>query len=183
MRQRGFTLIEIVVVIGLISLVLGGVLALFISNNRIYNYQTALIKASGSARTAMNAFSQDALQGYRVLASYNINGTPYNSNSSTVIFQLPAYNSSGTVISNTYDYVAYSVTGTSLKRDLQAASGSVRITSTKILSSSVSSWAVTYDNAVFSSVKKVSVDLVTSESYKSQTVTQHLAGQYKLRNY
>jgi type II secretory pathway pseudopilin PulG len=182
-KQRGFTILEIVVVLGLIVVVMLGLFALFTNHYKIYNYENALIKASGSARSTMTDISVDALQAYRVLQNSTINGTAYVSGPTTLIFQVPAFTSSGTAIANTYDYVAYSLTGTTLKEDFQAGSGSSRKTHSRTLSTSVSALTFTYDNATWNSVKKVTVDLTTQEVYKGETITQHLNQQFRLRNY
>ncbi len=181
--QKGFTIIETVVVVAMLVLILVGMLALFTSHNKIYNYETALIKATGSARAAMNDISEDALQATRVVTSQTINSTAYTSGATTVIFQIPSFDSSGAPIANTYDYVAYALTGTTLVEDFQAGSGSIRVTHTKTLSTSVSALNITYDSATWASVKKVTVDLTTSEVYRGETITQHLVEQYKLRNF
>ncbi len=182
-KQKAFTLVEIVVVMGLLVLMLVGLMALFTSHNKIYNYETALIKATGSARTVMNEISKHALQGYRVVASQTVNGTAYTSSSTTVIFQIPTFNSSGTAIANTYDYAAFSLSGNTLTEDFQSGAGGTKPSITKALSSSVSALTITYDNATWTAVKKVSVDLTTSETYRAQTITQRLNEQYRLRNY
>jgi type II secretory pathway pseudopilin PulG len=167
-KQKGFTIVEIVVVMALIIAIMVGMFALFTSHNKIYNYETALIKATGSARTAMNEISTYALQSYRVVASQTINGTAYTSGANTVIFQIPAFDASGNAISNTYDYAAFSLSGTTLTEDLQAAASSSRKTVTKAVSKSVSALAITYDSATWTSVKKVTVDLTTSENYRGE---------------
>ncbi len=182
-KQKGFTILEMVVVIALVIAILVGMFALFTSHNKIYNYETSLIKATGSARTAMNEISTYSLQGHRVLASSTINGTAYTSGASTVVLQLPAFDGSGNALSNTYDYIAFSLSGSSLTEDLQAAASSSRKTFTKTMSQSVSALAITYDSGIWTSVKKVTVDLTTSETYRGETITQHLNEQYKLRNY
>ncbi|GAC1413688.1 MAG: hypothetical protein NVSMB66_6100 [Candidatus Doudnabacteria bacterium] len=183
MKQKGFTLIEIIIVMALLITVIGGVLELFISHNKIFSYQNALIKASGSARTTMNEISQDALQSYRIVGSQTVNGTSYTSGASTVIFQIPSFNASGTVISNTYDYAVFSLNGNTLNEDFQAGTGSVRPTVTKTLSTSVTAFNISYDNASWPLVKKVTVGLTTSEVSRTETITQRLVEQYKLRNY
>ncbi len=181
--EAGFTLIETVVVVFLFSLILVALSGLLDRHNYLYNFEVSLTKATGSARQAIDQIDTYSLQAHRVLASQVISGTTYNSGATVLVLQLPAINSSGLIIANTWDYVVFYTNGTQLWQQIQAGSGSVRATGSKLLSSSLQSLAFTYNNNSFPSVKKISIDLQTREVYKTQNINFHLEQQVLLRNY
>lgn len=183
MKNRGFTLVEIVLVLGLMALILLALTTLFINHNSIYNFQQGFIKTAGSGRTSLNEITLYTAQGYRVLASQTINSTSYTSGPTVLVLQLPSIDSSGLVINGSWDYVAFYTSGSQLLRQSQSAVGSARPTGARLLSQSVSAISFAYDNIDFSLVKKVSIDLQTQETVKDQVITNRLAQQVVLRNY
>jgi len=142
-----------------------------------------LIAANGSARTTMNEIVLNTLQAHNVLASQTVNGTSYTSNATSLVLQLPSKNASGDIIQNTWDYVAFYTSGSSIWEQIQADPSSVRISGPRLLSSSLSSLTFTYDNGSAPQVRKVGIDLQTAQAYHNQTVTSHLKEQVRLRNF
>lgn len=181
--RRGYTLIEIVIVIGISTLMLLALVNLFLGFNAIYGYQQIFIATAGSNGTAMNALEAAILPADQVLASHDFNGTVYTSGVTTLVLQLPAINASGAIITGTKDYLVFYTSSGSLFRLMQAGVGSVRVSSLKILSTTLNSIAFTYDNADFASVTNVTADISTQASYKQQAVQSHLSRQWYLRNF
>ena len=181
--HKGFSLIETVIVIALFFTLIVGLSFLFIRHNQIYHFEDALIHVTGTARQTMQDINTFTLQAHRVLNSQTVNGTAYTSGAATLVLQLPSINSSSAIIANTWDYVAFYKTGSQVWEQYQAGTGSIRPTITKLLTDSAASLTFTYDNATFASVKKVTVDLQTSQVYKTQTTLDHLEQQIRLRNY
>ena len=183
MKERGFTLIEIVVVIFLAMIVLLALFTLFDRHGDLYNYQQALMRASGSNRTAFNEINKYVLQSYRVLASQEVNSTFYASDINTMVLQIPAVNNSGDIIANTYDYAVFDLDGAELKQIVQANAASSRLSLDRQLSDNVTSLVFSYDSLDFSAVKKVTVDIATSSASGRQNASSELAQQILLRNY
>lgn len=181
--EEGFTIIEIVVVLFFIALIGTALFAVFTEHNKIYNFEQALIKATGSARTSLNEITEFGLQAHRVIQSQTVNSVAYTSGAQTLILQLPAIDSSGSIINGTYDYVVFNLSGSTLTEQIQAGSGSARATGAKQLSTSVTSLAFTYDNVDFTQVKNISVDLRTAETSRGETINQHLEQKIRIRNY
>lgn len=182
-KNRGFTLVEIVLVLGLMALILLALTTLFINHNSVYNFQQGFIKAAGSGRTSLNELTLHIAQGYRVLASQTINGNNYSTGPTVLVLQLPSIDSNGSAINGSWDYVAFYANGAELWRQTQSAVGSSRSSGARLLSQSVTSMTFAYDNVDFSLVKKVSIDLQTAETVKGQVITSRLAQQVVLRNY
>jgi prepilin-type N-terminal cleavage/methylation domain-containing protein len=180
--SRGFSLIEIVIVVGLFA-VLSLVLALlFLYFNTTYIFGTARVDTAGSARNVVTAAEELLLPARYALASRTFSGTPYTANSTTLILEIPSY-ASGTVIANTYDYAVIYKTGTSVYALIEVGAGSERQPGTKLLSNYVSTLTFTYDNVNFPQVTSVDVDVTTSTLAKGTTVTAQLREKVYLRNH
>jgi Tfp pilus assembly protein PilV len=182
-RQIGFTLIEVIMVSFFSVLILGALFALFGWHGTIYNYEQALVRVTSSGRDALqNVFSYTS-QAHRVATSTSINGTNYNSNSSTLVLQLSSVSSAGLVIANSWDYAVFYVSGNKLIFELDADSSSTRKKMKKQLSDSVQSLSFTYNNADFDLVTQVSMDLQTQLTARTQVVSNRLQQNAYLKNY
>lgn len=182
--EAGMTIVEMVVVLGLFALILTAFLTLVDKHYQVYRYENALIAANGSARSVLTELELQGLQARRVLQSQVINGSTYTSSASTLVLQEPSVDSSGNIISNTYDYIAFYTSGTQILEQTQAGTGSRRYTGLKQLSNSLKTLTFTYDSATWSAVKTVSVDLTTEAKYQAALkVSTHLKAQLRLRNY
>lgn len=182
-QERGSTLIETILVIAITVLLFGALFTLYDWHNRIYVYEQAAVRTSGSARQVMQAIEESALQGYRVVSSHVFGANTRTTGTNAVVIQIPAINASGGIVASTYDYVAFTQSGTSLLMDFDAAATSNRKDLTKTLSDTVSTFTVTYDNADYSLVKKITADLTVSLQAKNQTLQDHLIQDIILRNY
>lgn len=183
-QNSGFTLIETIIVVALFAIMIVAIFGLFDYHAKIYKYQEALVRVSGSARSALNAIQFYTLQAHAVLASQTVNGTAYTSNgSSTMILQLPALNGSGNIISNTWDYVVFHVNGANLIETIQADPASSRNSGDVLLSDSLQSIVFTYDNNSFPLVGKVTLSLQTTQQLVSGTVSFQTEGTFSLRNH
>jgi len=183
MMRRGYTLVEIIIVLGISTLILLAIVNLFIVFNTIYGYQQAFIATAGSNGTAMNALEAAILPADLVLASHDFSGIPYASGVTTLVLQLPAIDVSGNIITDTKDYVAFYTSSGSLFRITAAGVGSVRVSGLKKLSTTLNSLTFTYDNADFAQVTNITADITTQTSYKQQVVQSHLSRQWYLRNF
>ena len=179
---KGFTLIETVIVIAITTMALFALVNLFILFNATYGYQQAFIATAGAAGTAMNALEAAVLPARRVLASRDFSGTAYASGPTALVLELPAIDSSGDIIPEMSDYVAFYTSGAILYRLTEANAGSARASGVKQLSATLNSLAFTYDNADFTQVTSVAADLETRALSKEQTVRSRLTGQWYLRN-
>ena len=181
--QKGFTLIELVVVLMLMGLILTALFTLYERHNRIYVYEQALIRVSASGRSSMNEIVAAVLQGHRIISSQTINGTVHNTGTNTIIIEIPAIDASERVVNGAYDYAVIYASGKNLWYELQPHASSSRTSRKRLLSDTLASVSFIYDNPTYAQVKKVTANVSTSETVKNQTVSSQLQQQIVLRNY
>jgi prepilin-type N-terminal cleavage/methylation domain-containing protein len=182
MKKRGFTLIEMIITLGISVVALIALVNIFLTFNSVYGYQQAFMAAAGSAGSAMNALEAAVLPADQVLASHSFSGTAYSSGATALVLELPAVDSAGNIVAGVKDYIAFYTSGTTLYRLTLAGAGSARVSGTKKLSTTLNSISFTYDNADFTKVTNVTADVQTQAQYKQQTVQGHLSEQLYLRN-
>ncbi|MDP2651800.1 MAG: hypothetical protein Q8O94_01555, partial [bacterium] len=170
------------IVIALSVLALGALTNLFLIFNSIYGYQQISMATAGSSAAAMNAFEAAVLPAEEVLASHDFSGTTYSSEATTLVLQLPAVDSSGNIIPNAKDYVAFYTSSTNLYRLVQASAGSMRVSGRTQLSTTLSSLSFTYDDSDFTNVTNIIADIQTQAQFKEETVQSNLHEQLYLRN-
>ena len=128
-RQRGggFTLVEVMFAVGLISLILGVTVQATVTTSALAQRTSATTTLQSQTRLGLDAMMRDIHAGYRVLPSYS----SYSSNrDNTMVLQAPAYSSSGNILAAQYDYIVYHLVGASapftLNQYVVTASGSAR---------------------------------------------------------
>jgi prepilin-type N-terminal cleavage/methylation domain-containing protein len=181
--SRGFTLMEIVIVVGLFAILSLVLALLFLYFNTTYLLGTARVDTAGSARNVMSVAEELLLPARYTLTSRTFSGTPYTADSTTLILEIPSYDASGAVIASTYDYAVMYKTGNSVYLLVEADASSERKSGTKLLSSYVSDLTFTYDNANFPQVTSVDVDITTSTTTKGITTAADLREKVYLRNH
>lgn len=181
-RNKGFTLLESVVVVGVTALALGALANLFFIFNSMYGYERMFLAVAGSSGGAMNALEAAVLPTEAVLASHDFSGTVHSSATTTLVLMLPAVDSSGDIITGAKDYIAFHIASSTLYRTILADAQSVRISGTKQLSATLSSLSFTYDDSDFTRVKSVTVDIETQASFKGSVVQSRLHERLYLRN-
>jgi prepilin-type N-terminal cleavage/methylation domain-containing protein len=183
MRGRGFTLLEVVVVLGLFTIMMFALIRFFISYNTTYLFDRALATTASSAAAIVSETVTYTLPADQVIASHTFGSVTRTSGANTVVLELPSVDASGNILTNTYDYVAIYTSNGRVYRTLAADPTSSRVSGTKQLSDSIQALTFTYDNADFTLVRRVTVDVQTSISIKANVAQTHLKEQVYLRNF
>jgi prepilin-type N-terminal cleavage/methylation domain-containing protein len=179
MRRQGFTLIEIVIVIALVS-VAGMILTeVFIGQNRLYRTETAELNITNDARASLDDLDNYLRQTTRTLSSYST----YSAGPQVLILQIQSVNASNQLIPGAYDNVVYYLSGTDFYRQVFPNAASNRAAQTKRLASNVAGLNFTYNNADYSLVTQVTTDITIQENAGIQTRAITLSSQAILRNY
>lgn len=180
--SKGFTLIETLIVIAIGLAMLTALASLIESFYRTAAYQVASEHVSGSASATMREMESLIPSADAVLASYTFPDATYTSSSTVLVLKLPSIDSTGTVITNAYDYAAIYRIGNSAYSQIEASANSARPSGTTLLSAYVQSLTFTYNSADPSTATAVTVDLKTETSAGSNTLTDHRNEYLGLRN-
>ncbi len=181
--EQGFTIVEVVVVIGIFALLMVVILNLLVWNQRLFGLHQSETQTTGSARSVMNSLERYVAQTSQIQTSRTISGVTYTTDADTLVLQIPAYDSSGTLITSTYDYAVYNLSGTALTHILETAGSSDRNNRTVQLSDTVKTLSFTYNNADVTQASTVTIDLQTeTEAGRLGPAAAHLTGVIYLRN-
>jgi prepilin-type N-terminal cleavage/methylation domain-containing protein len=181
--QAGFTLIEIVVSIGVFTIILVVLFNLYLTYISLYTSQQAKLTAVARARYSLSEITLLTLQAHRVAGNTTVGTTTYYSNTTTIVLQLPAITANGNTINNTWDYVVFYKNGTNLYTITQADAASTRISQTKILTDNLQSLNFTYNNADLTMAEKVLITITTQSRDTHHVASSSLTEELTLRNF
>ncbi len=182
-RRAGFTLLELVIIIALavgVTVAIGTLIYMF---SKISSYEKATSQSSGSASALIREVESLVVPAHAVVQTHAFTSTTTSSSSRILVLEIPSIDSSGVVITNTYDYAVFYTSGTNAYRLLQANALSRRVSGTKQLSSAVSSLTFTYDSGTYSAVSTVTVDIQTQAQVRQDTAVDHRSESIVLRNH
>lgn len=180
--QSGFTLIETIVVIGILVIVMFGIYLIYTGFYNVYNSQQAQINVSSSAGQSIYEVENYTLQADQVLSSHSFSATTYTTDADTLVLEIPSIDSSGDIVSSKYDYVAFYLSGNNFYRILAPDASSSRKAGTRQLSNAAQSLTFTYDTATMSLVKEVTIDFTTQTTVRGKIISNHLHQILHLRN-
>ena len=181
--NKGYTLVEAVILIAISVVALIALVNLFLIFNTIYGYQRAFIQTAGSAGTSLNALQSSVLPADSVLASHEFSGTTYASATTTLVLQLPSVDATGALISGAKDYVVFFASSTAFYRLVEADAASARTSGLTRLSNTLYALAFTYDAASPALAGGITATVETRLSFKDQLLRSLLTETWHLRNY
>ena len=180
----GFTLAEVLVVIGLIAILSVFAVGIFLSNNQFYQTQSGEINSIVSTRLISDRINEYGRVANSIVASRAFSGATYTTGAETVIFQIPSVNGSGGIIAGTYDYVVVSEDlsdATRLRLILDPNASSARISRDIELTTNLTSVSFTYSDADPTLAKNVNYEVRVTEGGRYQS-TERVTGGVTLRN-
>jgi prepilin-type N-terminal cleavage/methylation domain-containing protein len=160
MSQRGFTLIEMIIVIGIMSVVMVVLSQMFLGTERTYRTQNAELNVNFAARSTLDDIDAYVRQATKALGTY----TTYTAGPSVLILEIPSVNSSNQLVPGTYDKVVFTFSANRVERIVIADAASTRLSNTKLLADNVTDLTFTYNNADFAQVTKVQTDISVIET-------------------
>lgn len=179
------TLIETVIVIGLVVAAIGAVVVMYSSFNSLYGFGQISIANDTAARSIMAEAEAMVVPASLVLSSRTFGTGTYLSTSTSLVTQLPSIDGSGGFINGKYDYIAlYTSTSTGKAyRRVEADAGSARKTGTKQLSDTPATLSLSYNSATFSAVSSVTLTVMVSSTVKTTVLDNELTSTFMLRNH
>lgn len=176
--MKGFTLIEMIIVVALIAVLSVVLVSIFISQNKIYQTQTAELNVTGDARLALDDIDSYVRSAKNTAASYST----YTAGPQTLIVKIQSIDSQNSLIAGTFDYVVFYLSSSALYRQIFPHASSSRQASTKKLASNVAALTFTYNNANYDLVSEIASDLTLTQSASGQNRTIQASSKSKLRN-
>jgi len=181
--NRAFTLTETVVIVAIsVGMILTLDLLIYNFNNSS-NYEQSLAASSSSASGFMRELESLTVPADNVLQTHSFTSGTRTSSSTALVLEIPSVDSSGNTIANTFDYAAFYTTGTTVYRLLEANAASARVSGTKRLSTTLGTLSFTYNNADFTQVNTVTVDVQMQTSVKQTVLIDHRTETIRLRNF
>lgn len=176
------TMVELVVVVAIFSVLMVVLVNFFLGYSDSFTYLQATVDTSQSSGLLINSVSSAVRQASQILTSHSFSGATYTTDTTTLVLEIPAIDGSGSVISGTYDYMAFYLSGTDIYWKTLADAASSRDSSTRKISNSVQSLSFTYNNADVTQATKVDVSVTIQKQVKGQTFQSSLHQQVYLRN-
>ena len=108
-KIRGFTLVELLVAIGLSTMFAGVVMSLYLVSRQSLEIGNASSEIHASARLAMDWMSKDIRWGKRIRASRLVGTQTYTTGDSELILEIPSIDANENIIdiNTTFDYIIY----------------------------------------------------------------------------
>ena len=183
-KQTGFTLVEVVVVVGLVGLLAAFGVGIFIANNRFYQNQTGEIQAISGTRLIADRINQYARSAVNFEASIVYNSVTYTTNATTVVMKLPAIDASSQIIAGAYDYAIVTRDPNNAQRLMLFISpdaASARLALDSELTDKLSVVNFTYDDATPSQAVNMTYQVKIDTGGRSPGI-EDLRGGVTLRN-
>jgi len=173
LRQKGFSLIELLVVLSVFTFIMGGLFTIFNKSQNRYAFEQDVAEAQQSARNAIDMMEREIrLAGFPKTTYYD-SALGYNANSNTIAAGFTTSNSTDMIFEGDInedgivDVVEYRLNGTTLERSAVAKpGGGVGATASfKTLAENVRSLTFTYydstgaTTAVAANARRVKIDL------------------------
>ena len=183
-NQKGFTIIEIVIVIFLFGILLMGLLSIFEWQQKVYTVEMAEVGVTSSARSTLGAMNSVIAQGIEIVSSRTIDSVLYTTGGSTVVVRLPVITSSDEVLPDQYDYAVFHRDGENLFQIIEAHASSTRETGSKLLSDNVHNFSLSYNGGDIASSNRITATITNREIYHGDKFAEFSLSQtILLRNY
>lgn len=180
--SKGFTLLEILIVIGLFVVMMIALYSFFVSSNSTYVYQSAYINTSGTASEIVTEVAEAALPARAVVISHVFSVGSLSSDTDTLVLELPSVDESGAIITGSYDYIAFYMDGEYVYRVTDGDPSSARNDGTKTLTAVAKSMSFSYDHETFADVASFIVDVETESSMKGTLISDRFQRTVYFRN-
>lgn len=184
--NKGFTLIEVLLITTIASIIGISLISTLVQSNRLYSQQSVKVSQGLNINDASSQISDIIRSSAGVTASYST----YTSSSTTLIVKLPSYDSSSNTIDNLFDYAVITIDPVKpmiLKKLVIPNPQSKRLSENKVLASNLSKLQFYYyDNngLIVAPIAASKINYVINLSQKAGTGSQQssASGQVSLRN-
>jgi len=177
---------ESIVVIGVMAVIMLVISQIFLLNYEMFWKQSLRSGNETGAILASRTISQLARSAADVEASHVFGGTTRTSSDTQLVLKLPSIDGTGSLIFNTYDYVAFyrdATATTKIFSVTEAGSGSVRKSGTRLVTAYNAALYFRYNNPDVTKADRVSVMLINQQTRRGTSVTSRAWTSIFLRDY
>lgn len=107
MREKGLSLMEILVAMAIATAVGGLLLVIVLNSTGVYYKESSKLQEGVNTNDIQASIRESIKNASAISASYVFGGTTYTSNPTQIVFKVPAIDASNNIISNTFDYFVY----------------------------------------------------------------------------
>ncbi|MEA3272518.1 MAG: prepilin-type N-terminal cleavage/methylation domain-containing protein [Patescibacteria group bacterium] len=164
--MKGFTIIEITIVIAIAAIAMLTVGSLFITQWQLYRSESAIAEIKAQNMLAQKTITSAIEESFNVMSSSTINNVSYVSDENTIVLKLPAIDSNQDIIPDNFDYVAFERDGTNptlLISDTETDATSIRPSGKKTIAQFVSTLNFGYNDSVWNNVSLVEITNITQK--------------------
>jgi type II secretory pathway pseudopilin PulG len=179
--RNGYTLVELLLTIGLVGLGIAMLASLLFTFNDTYRRETARVDLYLNTSIVMNEIAVNIQTAKEVLSTQTVNGTAYASSGTEIALSLQSITASGTLNAAQSDYAAYSLNGTELIEDFEA-NDLGKNSRTRTLSNDIAALSLLYDREDPAAVRSVTVILRAVRDHRGVPIEVNLQRTIKLRN-
>ncbi|TAL19160.1 hypothetical protein EPN90_04270 [Patescibacteria group bacterium] len=182
--QRGLTAVELTVAAAVFTLLALAIAEMTAAVIRFNTREGAAADVERRTAGGIELIREAAKGASAVLASATVNGTPFTSGTSTVVFSLPAINAAGALLSGA-DLIGFRRDpgdNTILLEEIEAATSSVRRTGRYTIASFVDVFRIRYNTSTPANSTLVEIYLETKEIAGNAAIRSALSTQSKLEN-
>ncbi len=182
---NGVSLMETIVVIGIMSVLLLIVAQIFALNYDIYAKQTARLDADTGAVFAARNISDLTRGASKVMASHTINSTLYTTSNVELVLRVPSLDASGDIIDATFDYIAIYRDATETSKifaDTEIGAGSTRINGAKLITAYNGTAEFRYNAPDVTDTTRVGVFIINSQTVRGSSFRSKAWTSLFLRN-
>lgn len=151
---KGFTLVEVLIVVGIVTVVSTLLVVIIANTAGLFYNQSAKVGQGLNANDALVKFRQTIKESNSIASQYPVSNPTYVTSNTQVILKVPSLDSSGDIIAATFDYFVFLKDQDKFRLKIFPDVQSFRFSQDQILSSNV-------ENALF-------------EYYNSQTPPQQI---------
>jgi prepilin-type N-terminal cleavage/methylation domain-containing protein len=177
-RASGFTLIEVIIVVALVSVMLVVLAQFFFSTSTLYRKENADLAVNYAARAGLDDVDSYVRQATQTIDSY----APYTAGPDVLILEIGALSDSNQLVPGAYDKVIFYLSGSSLWREIVADPASTRTSGSRVMAENISSLTFTYDNVDFAQVTTVETSMDIMQNTGRETVRLNISSKSRLRN-
>lgn len=186
-KKNGISMLETMVVIGIMTLMLGVITSIFILNYDIVQKQSGRINTDTGATLAIKQIAEAARGATAVITTPTvIDGTSYSTSSTTLVIKTPSLDASKNIIAGQFDFIAIYRHPTETTKIFTAAAlgtGSTRPSAAHLITAYNQTMYFRFNNPDPALADRVSMYLVNQQTVKGTTLTTKAWNSLFLRNY